>query len=91
VCGQYVADPLGMGGNVNAFIGKIISAVLGVTGSLALVMFIYGGLVWMTAAGASEKITKGKDILLWATIASSSFFTHTIVSSSSEQCWAHTY
>ena len=31
-------------------------------------MFIYGGLVWMTAAGANEKVQKGKDILIWATV-----------------------
>jgi len=27
-------------------------------------MFIYGGLVWMTAAGSNEKVQKGKDILI---------------------------
>jgi len=27
-----------------------------------------GGLVWMTAAGSNEKVQKGKDILIWATI-----------------------
>ncbi len=49
-------------------IGQIISSVLGIVGSLALVMFIYGGLIWMTAAGNSEQISKGKNILIWATI-----------------------
>jgi len=54
--------------DINTLIGKVIQAVLGVVGSLALVMFIYGGLVWMTAAGSNEKVQKGKDILIWATI-----------------------
>lgn len=54
--------------DINQLIGQIINAVLGVVGSLALLMFIYGGIVWMTAAGANEKVQKGKDILLWATI-----------------------
>jgi len=49
-------------------IGKIINGVLGVVGSLALVIFIYGGFVWMTAAGNTERITKGKNILIWATL-----------------------
>jgi len=35
-------------------------------------MFIWrqslGGLVWMTAAGSNEKVQKGKDILIWATV-----------------------
>jgi len=54
--------------NINVLIGRVINAVLGIVGSLALVMFIYGGLTWMTAAGNKEKIQKGKDILIWATI-----------------------
>jgi hypothetical protein len=54
--------------SVNQLIGRIINAVLGVVGSLALLMFVYGGLVWMTASGASDKVQKGKDILIWATI-----------------------
>ena len=49
-------------------IGRIINAVLGIVGSLALAMFIYGGFTWMTAAGSPEKIEKGKEILIWATI-----------------------
>lgn len=64
-------DPLGMESEQNpvqTLIGKVISAVLGIVGSLALVMFIYGGLVWMTAAGNTEKVTKGKDILTWAAV-----------------------
>jgi hypothetical protein len=49
-------------------IGNVINAVLGVVGSLALLMFIYGGFTWMTASGNSDKVQKGKNILLWATI-----------------------
>lgn len=49
-------------------IGKVIQKALGVVGSLALVMFIYGGIVWMTSAGNSEKVEKGKNIIVWAVI-----------------------
>ena len=49
-------------------IGQVIKSVLGIVGSLALAMFVYGGLIWMTAAGAPDKITKGKDVLVWASI-----------------------
>jgi hypothetical protein len=49
-------------------IGKIINAALGIVGSLALLMFIYGGFTWMTAAGNEQSVTKGKDILIWATV-----------------------
>ena len=49
-------------------IGKIINAVLGIVGSIALVMVIYGGFIWMTAAGNQEKVTKGRDVLVWAAV-----------------------
>jgi len=62
-------DPLGDSHPTpQILIGTIINGILGLVGSLALVMFIYGGLVWTTAAGSAEKIQKGKDILVWATI-----------------------
>lgn len=51
-----------------ALIGRVISAILGIVGSLALVMFIWGGLLWMTAHGNPNQLTKGKDTLVWATI-----------------------
>lgn len=54
--------------SVPELIGRIIKQVLGVVGSLALAMFIYGGLIWMTSAGSSEKVEKGKNILVWAVI-----------------------
>ncbi len=49
-------------------IGQIINALLGGVGTLALVMFIYGGLTWMTSSGSQEKVKKGKDIVVWAAI-----------------------
>jgi hypothetical protein len=61
-------NPLGDVKNPNIVIGNIIAAILTLVGSLALLMFVYGGLVWMTAAGNKEKVSKGKDILIWATI-----------------------
>jgi hypothetical protein len=49
-------------------IGRVINSILGVVGSLALVMFVYGGLIWMTSSGSSDQVKKGKDILIWAAI-----------------------
>lgn len=49
-------------------IGRIIAVVLGLVGSIALVMFIYGGIIWMTSAGSSERVKKGRDAILWAVI-----------------------
>jgi hypothetical protein len=49
-------------------VGFVINGLLGVVGSLALAMFIYGGFTWMMAAGSAEKVQKGKNILAWASI-----------------------
>jgi len=49
-------------------IGLAIKAILGLVGSIALLMFIIGGLTWMTSGGNPEKIEKGKKTLVWATI-----------------------
>jgi len=56
-------------------LGNIIRAVLGVIGSLALVMFIYGGATWMLSAGNQEIVAKGKRILIWATVGLMVIFT----------------
>lgn len=62
-----LTNPIGTS-DVPTLIGRIIKAVLGIVGSLALLMVIYGGFTWMLAAGNSEKIKKGRDIILWAAI-----------------------
>lgn len=49
-------------------LGKIIKSILGIAGSLALVMFIYGGASWMLSGGNQEQVAKGKNIIIWATI-----------------------
>jgi hypothetical protein len=63
-----LTNPLGDVDSPQALIGKIINSVLGVVGSLALLMFVYGGLTWMTSSGNQEKVKKGRDILVWSAI-----------------------
>ncbi|MFA6521998.1 MAG: hypothetical protein WCT24_00140 [Patescibacteria group bacterium] len=47
---------------------RIIQGLLSIVGTLALVMFIYGGLLWLTSMGKPDKIKQGKDILIWTVI-----------------------
>ena len=62
-------NPLGKGKtDIPTLLGNVINSVLGIIGSLALVMFIYGGATWMLSAGNQEQVTKGKNILIWATL-----------------------
>ena len=67
--GEGLPNPLGL--NVDdprVIIGNVIRAVLGIVGSLALAVFIYGGVTWVISAGNEEKIRKGKDMITWASI-----------------------
>ncbi len=60
-------NPLGSV-NVPTLIGRVIQAALGISGSIALLMFVWGGFVWLTSQGNPEKIKKGQGTLTWAVI-----------------------
>ena len=64
-----VKNPLGDEINTpQKAVGIIIKAALGLTGTIALIYFIIGGFTWMTAGGNKDKVTKGRDTLVWAAI-----------------------
>jgi len=67
-------DPLGVT-DVRVLVGRVIKAILGVSGMLALLMFVWGGLLWMTSQGEKEKIAKGQKTLAWAVIGLAVLFT----------------
>lgn len=62
--GTTLDNPLG--DTFEDIVKSVITAILGLTGVLALLAFIYGGLVWMTSGGDPAKVKKGKDVMLWA-------------------------
>lgn len=43
---------------------KISDLILGLVGSLSLLMFVIGGVLFMLSGGSSEKISKAKNILV---------------------------
>lgn len=49
-------------------LGSIVKVILGVVGSIAFIMFIYGGIYFLTSQGNADKISKGKNILIWSII-----------------------
>jgi len=62
-------QPVTEGSNIaTQIIAPIIRLILTITGSAALVMFVYGGFILITSGGASNLIQKGKNILIWAVI-----------------------
>ncbi len=44
-------------------IGRIINFLLGFLGVLALILILYAGFLWMTAAGNEENVAKAKKIM----------------------------
>ena len=66
--GNPLGEEDGKAPSANTIIGRVINAVLGIIGSLALLMFVYGGITWMTSSGSPEKIKKGRDIIIWSVI-----------------------
>ena len=60
-------NPLGET-DVRVLFGRVISAALSVVGSFALLMVVYGGILWMTSRGDAKMIQKGKDTLTWAVL-----------------------
>jgi len=54
--------------DAKVMIGRIIKTVMGVMGSIFLLMLIYAGVLWMVAHGSAEKIKKAGGIIIWSTL-----------------------
>ncbi|PJA47196.1 hypothetical protein CO172_02780 [Candidatus Uhrbacteria bacterium CG_4_9_14_3_um_filter_36_7] len=54
--------------SIPILIGYIIRVLLGVSGALALLMFVWGGFLWLTSGGAEKRIASGRQTLVWAAI-----------------------
>lgn len=51
-----------------AFLGNIIKTVLGMVGTIAFALVVYGGFMWMVSAGNAEKVKMGQQTIFWAAI-----------------------
>lgn len=61
-CGNY---------SLNQMVSTVINVsqfILGITGSLALLAFIYGGVMFLISAGNAERVTQAKQIIIGAVI-----------------------
>ncbi len=54
--------------DLTATIGMLISALLSVLGVIFLLLIIWSGFTWMTAAGDPKKVDKAKDILITSVV-----------------------
>lgn len=47
-------------------IGLIVGAIISLTGAATLLMLVWGGFLWLTAAGEEERIKAGINTMVWA-------------------------
>ena len=54
--------------DLSSLIGTVINYLFGLLGVIFLLVVLAGGLRWMTAGGNEEKVKKGRDTLIWASL-----------------------
>lgn len=59
-------NPIGNDVTFEIVVKRVVQAILGLTGVLALIAFIYGGVLWMVSRGDTGMIQKGKTMMIWA-------------------------
>lgn len=62
---NQVANPeqTGLSSDLGTAVATVIKTVLALVGTVFLVLTIYAGILWMTAQGEEEKVTKAKEII----------------------------
>lgn len=63
-----VANPTGLQSDLSATVSMIIKTALYLVSSIFLILTIYAGYLWMTAAGSEEHIKKAKGIIMTSII-----------------------
>ncbi|MFA7050160.1 MAG: hypothetical protein WC164_03590 [Patescibacteria group bacterium] len=58
---------------------QVTRFILGIVGSLSLLFFIYGGVMFLISAGSSDKVQQAKTIIINATIGLIIVFTSYII------------
>lgn len=66
---ESVGAQIGLGENdLKAAVIKVLNIALGFLALVAVIMIIWGGFTWLTAAGSEEKVDKAKKIISAAVI-----------------------
>lgn len=66
---SYASNPITLLNPLNTndprvLVGRLIQAIIGISGGIALVMFIYSGLLFLTAAGETSQVSKAKNLMI---------------------------
>jgi len=54
--------------DIPTIVGRIVRGVLALVGVIFFLLLVYGGLLWMTARGNQENVTKAKELIIAAVI-----------------------
>lgn len=65
---KVVGDKTDLTNNFAGSVSTVIVGVLSLAGTIFLVLTVYAGILWMTAAGNEDQVTKAKDIVSQAVI-----------------------
>ncbi len=61
--GTGITNPLTGVNTIPELVAKVLSAVIGLIGILAVASFVYGGILYLTSAGNEEQSNKAKKVL----------------------------
>ncbi len=59
-------NPMDISGPSDLF-ANAINLMMAFIGSVAILLYIYGGFLWMSAAGNADRVGRAKTILIWTT------------------------
>jgi hypothetical protein len=62
-----LSDPLG-GVGLIGILSRLVKTFLGLTGAIALLVFVYAGVMYMTAGGDDSQVTKAREAMKYAFI-----------------------
>jgi len=66
--GAKLKDVLGKNQDISTTVGKIVGAALSFIGVLFFILMVYGGFLWMTAAGNEQQVEKAQNLIIAAVI-----------------------
>jgi len=61
-------NPLGERNDMRQILGQIIDYSMGIMGAITLLVFVFGGGMWLTSMGNAEKVKTGTQAMIWAAI-----------------------
>lgn len=54
--------------DIPTIVGNAINIVMGILGSIALLIFVYGGFMWLLSGGNAEKVKTGTNAMVWSAV-----------------------